>query len=331
MSDDFFVEDNKEQEQGKEKVKKNAPKEYLRIELSSKGKLSAPPIVHVRNYNGSDAMELALSSEDDVLETLIDVLKDMIWEDIDPSVFHEKEMEEILMNIYINFWSSKIVDFPYPYTEQELNEIKIERAEKIRNKEEVPTIDIPYSLLDTQEIGDDFKEPFTITIDGVKVTFQMPRIQHIVSAKEYVEQKYKEEGKKFQLLEKKLQYNERAPLEKQYDIEDEEYKEYVKYYKRRGLEFERLHQAFMISKFQGKETNTIEEKLDAHKKIDLLFWKKLNEIVEKQGFFGIKNNIEVISPLTKQPVTRRFQFRFMEFIPAMDTEDSSEYSVIFGE
>lgn len=341
---DFFVSDEETKQETidkkEEKKNKQPPKNYLPVKLSSLGKLTAPRKIHVRNYNGADARELALSDEENVLETILDILKGMIWEDVNPEELHEKELEEIMMNIYVNFWSSSLVDYPYPYTEEELQTLPPERRERIKKGEEIPKVVIPHSALDTNIMNEQFKEPITPTVKNEKiasegkVSFILPRIGHIVKAKQMVEEEYAEEEEKYAKIRHDIEYNQRleqqnSPAPKR-EISEDDYDAYYKYLKRRMSYFNLLIQCQMIHSLNGSKLETIEDKMDAYKRTDLIYWSIFNRIIHEYATFGIKEDIEVVSPFTGDNVIRRFQFRLMDFIPTMDTEDISEYDVVFG-
>lgn len=330
MGDEFFISDEqtkKENEEVKKQLsrKKSPPKSYLPVKLSSMGRLSVPAKIHVRNYNGSDAEQLSLASEENILETILDVLSNMIWEDIDPLVLHEKELEEIMFNLFINFWSSS-VEKVYPYTDEELEGLTEKRAEDIKKGNEIPTVLIPYDSVDTIPINENFKEPITILPKNgavertKKVSFILPRIGHIVDAKHIVEEKYYEQEERFTPV--------KRALEKGEEVDD---REYTKYLRERMQYFNLLTQCQMISKIDGKKLETIEDKINAYHDIDLDYWSTFDKTVRENANFGIQEEMKVKSPLTGEYVTRRLRFRLMDFLPTMDTQSVSEYDIVFGE
>ena len=89
-------------------------------------------------------------------------------------------------------------------------------------------------------------------------------------------------------------------------------------------------QAGLIVGIDNVKFNSLEEKLEHYNDIDIKYWTKYNEIVESYGNFGIESKVKVISPLSHKSVIRRFQFRYLDFLQAMDIQDSSEYAVSFG-
>lgn len=346
MSDqDFFVEKEEEkpvQEKVDKKKNEQPPNNYLPIKLSSLGKLSAPKKIHVRNYTGSDARELSLSDEDNILETLLRILRGMIWEDVNPEDLHEKELEEIMMNIYVNFWSSSFVDYPYPYKQEELESLSTEKRKRIENKDEIPRITIPFSLINTETINEEFKEPINPKIKKKNnligsntVSFILPRVGHVINAKVITQDKFSDQEEKFASLKRDIEYNSEvdeknsnAPRRK---VDNQQYDEYVKYLKNRVAYFNLLTQCQMLHSFNGKKLTTIDDQLEAYQQVDLLYWSVFNDIIDKYAKFGVQESIEVTSPLTGEKVLRRFQFRLLDYIPTLDQEDVSDYDVVFGE
>ena len=73
----------------------STPDGYIEVKLSTKGKVGAPSVVHVRNFKVSEIISLSLSSNADLPIRLIDILNDMILEDTDVFNWHEKEIEEL--------------------------------------------------------------------------------------------------------------------------------------------------------------------------------------------------------------------------------------------
>ena len=196
MENDIFIEEKKEKikkeikKEEKFESKKIIPKEYIPIKLNSLGKLHAPAIIHVRNYNMDDALELSLVDEETALETTIYILNKMIYESFDPVYLHTEELKEILLTVYNNFWSSIIREFPYPYEVDELEFTDVNTKERIISGKQIPNIDIPIKTIKTKVIHKDFKEPIKIKIGEKEVYFRLSRIKDVLESKNYIEKKY---------------------------------------------------------------------------------------------------------------------------------------------
>jgi len=317
MSDSIeFVEDN-----DNKKAKTNkAPKGYMPINLSSNGKLSAPKTIHVRNYNGQDALDLAMATEDDMLETLIDVLVGMIYEDIKPNDLHQFDIEEIMLNIYFNFWSS-VLEYPYTPLDNEFKNIDKIRAERIKNQEEKLVVALTANDIKTTNLKSNFKEPIAIEDGGIKYEFILPRIGHSLIAKDLTEDKFEEEEDLYNEVSQKLIHNqsvEENGIGELLKVSSSEKRKFTKYQAKRMKYFTSVNQCQLIKSVDNVELNTIEDKRNAYLVAPLTVWEKLNKKLKENAQFGIEHNIKVKSPLTNEEVERRFQFRFMDFLPSME-------------
>ena len=328
----------KEELKRKRSKKESPSKEYIPIRLSSQGKLDAPDVVYVRNFTGEDALNLSLAGEEDSLECLIGCLNNMVYGGFDCYYFSENDVEEIMMNILGNFWTPMLSSYRYPYEENELDRIDDVRKKRILNGEEVPTIDIIIKDLKTKVLPDNFKEPISITLFGSTVKFILPRIKHLMVAKEYVENKYGTQDNKFNYFEKDLDYNSKLDQDPNKSnlaprtIDSEMLKEYKLYQKNKLSDFLKVKQAQLIKQVDSKKfSDDISEQVKAYGDIGLHFWKAYKEIVDQKLEYGLVKDIEVVSPITGNKVIRRFQFRYVDFLSSLDSQGTTEYSYVFGE
>lgn len=332
---DFFMDKNEEQVISQEQqATQDVPRDYIKIKLSSLGKLSAPFTVHIRDYNGKDLLDLGLTPDEDMGRALVQVLNNILWEDIDARDLHERELEEIMLNIYVNFWSPVIQGYPFPYTKEEWDSIDDERKERINKGLEKLEIDINVAeKVTTTPIKENFKEPIVVTDKDTKnkVGFILPRMGHYFIAEDYIEEVYSSEDQKFSEIDEKVRHNNSAQTQSEkYPIDTHDLREYRDYIKRRNSDYVLVKQAQMIHSFNGNVVNTIAEKLDIYPKISLKLWKALNTYIEDTLSFGVDRNIEMTSPIDGTTVTRRCLFRPVDFLPPDDIQDSGEYTFQFG-
>lgn len=328
--DDFFAKKEDETpdlDLTKKPSKKIVPKEYLPIKFSSMGKLSIPSILHVRNFNMDEAIELSLTDENNILETTMAVLNSMIYENIDPQYLHEEELKEIMLNIFANFWGSTLENYFYPYEEEELTDPNGDKTliEKIKKADGdfYPKVSIDVENIKTIPIRDKFKEPIIIKKDGQTVHFRLTRIKDIIEAKEYINKRYIKADQKFSDVINKIR------KKKEHEISPERIEEYKKLQKQKMKDIAKVVEASTIIKFNSKTYQKLSEKITAVSKIPIGFWKKFSDITSDLKF-GLNENVKVISPIIKKEVTRRFQFRFMDFIESLELQDDSGYDVSFG-
>lgn len=331
MSDyDVFVDDEQETKTVEQpKKKEKIPTDYLKIKLSTLGKLNAPLALHVKDYSGEDALNLSLMNEDNVLDVITRVADNIIYEGIDSDYLHEQELQEIMLHVYYNFWGSAITDYPYPYTEEELAEVGEERRKNIEAGKERPRVDVPIKKINTNAIPEEFKEPFTLEDKaGKKVTFTLSRLGHIKKAQKYVEEKFVAEEKEFGHIKQLIE--EKSAEEVLKEIPYDEIKRYNSYLEKRSIEFAKAQQAQVIKKIGSKKYESLEEQLKAYNEIGLHTWRMYSDFVKSLNF-GVDPEVEVKSPLTGQTVTRRFLFRFMDFIPSVESQEPSGYTVSYEE
>lgn len=325
---DFFVRDEDEKKDAKvtKKLEPKKPKtepkdefisrQYIKIKLDSLGLLDAPEVLHVRNYTMDDALEMSLASQENALETMIAVIGRMIKEEgFNPAYLHEDEMREILLTVYASFWSSEI-PLPFPFTDEELEAMSPEDLQKVEDGFYKAQVDI--RKIKTTPLREDFKEPIKISIKGQDVYFRLSRIKDALEAKSHVEKMFlKEERKLSDLISK-----ENKTPEEQRTIDDFE--------RRKTRELMRAIQAAVLVRVGSKNLETLQDKLKYYQQVSIPFWKAYGDITDKVKF-GINPDVEVIHPITKETVIRRFQFRFLDFISALDLQGDSDYSFSFGD
>ena len=99
------------------------PEGYIEVKLSTNGKVGAPSVVHVRNFKVSEIISLSLSGNSDLPIRLISILNDMILEDTDVFNWHEKEIEELMVYIFLSFYKPILTDVPFPFTDEDFKQL----------------------------------------------------------------------------------------------------------------------------------------------------------------------------------------------------------------
>ena len=145
------------------------PEGYIEVRLSTKGRVGAPKVIHVRNFKVKDIVALSLTQDSSLPAKLISILNDMIYEDVDVALWHEKEVEELMVYIYSSFYKDVLMDVDFPLTEEDIQELLKkpngkELVAAIKTGENRPKTDIVISQgVDTWDIEDDFTPVVTIT------------------------------------------------------------------------------------------------------------------------------------------------------------------------
>jgi hypothetical protein len=335
--------ENQEQElefvQDEEKVEskptnKRIPADYIPVKLSSLGKLTAPKVLHIKDYSGKDVLELSLSTKTSAtfLRRLVQVIENVMFEGFDCRELHDYELEEIMLNLTGNFLASVIQNYPYPYEEEEYAQLDDARKENIEKGFEHLTVDIPIANIKTNPIASDFKEPISITNKtGLTVQFRLPRVGDYFIAEDYVDSKYLEEAQSYSHIDKiMLIENKDEQQIKLEALSQDELKAYEEYISARGIDYIIAKQAQLLVKYGAKTLETPADKIKYYDKVGVRFWKEYNKLCDDYLKFGVDHNIEMISPITKEKVTRRCQFRPVDFISTDDISESGDYAVLFG-
>lgn len=357
MNNEFFVTDEDSTVEGATQIKKpqhkddkpygglqntetlqdvaNAPSPagYVPVKLSSKGKLQGvPAIVHVRDYNGRDTLKLSMCTVDNQIETILDVVKNITYEDFDPMLLHENDLEELLINVYVNYWGNALTDRPYPMTKEEFSDLSEEQRLSIEKGTWVPKTDIILSNLDSKVIADEFKEPFTITDNGVSVSFILPRVGHVVKASKLISRKYIAQESRWQHINRLLQkHRPKADTVDDFLREHlkEDYFDYIQYSQDKTTELFLVKQAQCIVAINGEQLQSIDEQINRYDDVPLKIWEKLGGIQHEYSF-GVNHYAKVKSPFSGKLEERRLSFRFQDFFPSVRDASPSECTVSFG-
>ena len=193
----------------------STPEGYIEVKLSTKGKVGAPSVVHVRNFKVSEIISLSLSSNADLPVRLIDILNDMILEDTDVFTWHEKEIEELMVYIFLSFYKPVLTDIPFPFTEEDFKAMESEPngKEKVKDIKEgrwVPktTVDIAYGV-DTFDLSENFSPRITITNKktGFYVVFDYIKYGDQLVIKRWMDSYFAEDEKRFERIKKQIEIN----------------------------------------------------------------------------------------------------------------------------
>ena len=102
----------------------SVPPGYIEVALSTKGRVGAPAIVHVRNFTVGELLELSLATDTDLPRRLIAALNKAIYEDTDVANWHESEIEELLIYIYAELYKSTLDSVEFPLLEEDYEFVK---------------------------------------------------------------------------------------------------------------------------------------------------------------------------------------------------------------
>lgn len=308
-------------------VNKDIPLGYVPVTFSSGDKFG-PAVLHFRNYTMDELLHLGSSNEETILYDLVEkVLNKMVYEDFDCAELPAPCITQILLTIYANFWGSTLHNMEFFIDE--------DNPDKGIDK-----VDINIGKIKGIELNKKFKVPFSVLdpITNYKVKFDITRIKHIFFTQRYIKELYREQEEAFESLKHKMALIERLSNSKdelqqqqarEIVLPEEEKEKYEELQKEKGLMYIRVLQCQLIDSINGKKLETIEEKLEAYKtKVDISTWKEYTNTINKYSF-GIDSNYSF--KYNDEKITRRFSFRFMDFIPTVDQKSDRRYVVSFDD
>lgn len=325
---------------------KDVPAGYIEVALSTKGKVGAPPVVHVRNFRVSEIIALSMTTNADLPIRLTEILNDMILEDVDVCQWHEKEIEELMVYIFLSFYKGVLEDIPYPYTEEEVKIVRSqedgeERANDLLNGKWVPRVNIDVAKdADTYDIPEDYNPRMTVTNkkSGFKVTFDFIKYGDQIVIKNWLDSYFARDEKRFEKIKRELEFNnslskqflsDPSALNKYIDIDKEEEKEYRDYLIRRTQAITDVAYIVSIINIDGEDISGLSigekyEKLNGDARID---YNLINHLAKKQAKvpIGIKPDVSMVSPFTGEVVKRPFSFRIPLILQAMQLYGDDDF------
>jgi len=293
----------------------SVPPEYRPIKIScTNGALSAPPVLHFRNYSMEECIQLSETAGGEEEETLVlcSVLTKMNYENFDCTLLHPEELLEILFRIYAIWWGKTLDSYRY-YVDISL------QGEALDTKENISTADIPVSAIYFHELENGVQDPISITIDEVTHKFILPRVSEDILVHQKLKEKFAEKDQQATQIAYQMKRGEFVSMETM--------SWYQKFAIERNKEMNRYRQAFRVV---TNPEATLEERCEMLKTIDLRFFKKYNNLLETKFRFGIEPEVKFQCSVKNVPIARRFRFRYEDFIPSVESGGDLECDVSFG-
>lgn len=324
----------------------STPDGYIEVKLSTKGKVGAPSVVHVRNFKVSEIISLSLSSNADLPIRLIDILNDMILEDTDVFNWNEKEIEELMVYIFLSFYKPVLTDVPFPFTEEDFKNMESEpngkeQVKDIKEGRWVPktTIDIAYGV-DTFDLPENFNPRITITNKktGFYVVFDYIKYGDQLIIKRWMDSYFAEDEKRFERIKKQIEINRGInnqlidnpdKIESLIPIDKDEEEQFRDYLVKRAQVITDVSNIVSIVDFNGQDLSnmSIGDKYELLKDDARLDYNLISKMSARQRKiqFGIKPEVSMKNPITGEVVKRPLSFRIPSILQAMQVCGSDEY------
>jgi len=297
------------------------PAGYIPVRLTgSMGRLSAPAILHFRNYTFAEAIELGEMRPENADATFARILSQMCWEKFPCEMLHREEVKEVLLNVYATWWGKTLDVFYYAIDEN--------KALSVENRS---VASIPLTAIRIDELPTGFSEPIVIEepIDHQRVGFVLPRLINDIAAQEYINAKYAEADASFSDVRVAIRMSDRdgSPL----NLGSDRLEAYEDNERRKRKEEIEVLCALQVFSIDGRVLVDLDEKLDAlQHRLPANFFSEYSAERKKNLRFGVNELVTFSCSITHQPITRRFPFRLANLVPTMDRPRDSGYIVSFG-
>ena len=330
------------------------PLGYTPIELSTQGKLGAPKTFHIRNFKTSDLVDLSLTSQEDLPETVSRMIDSMIFEkDISIKNFHEKEVVELLVRLFMIFFSPRI-DIDFPIINEDLDYLKekisheeyMQTISDLQSRKWVPQVNIDLSKIKTHDLDVKFSPIVTITSKRTseKFKFSFPKFGDLLVVKKFLKLRFEAQDKKFASLrrmvefrnemEEKFKNGENVEISKIPNIPESEESALRIYETEKASYAVDLIRAVQIIGYNDKDLSNLplDEKLKILNatSLDHVINKKLESYYESLKF-GLEDTIEMLNPFKKISEPRRYSFRLLDILQAVNSFESDEYDIVVGD
>ena len=334
------------------------PAGYIKIELSTKGKVGAPAVFHMRNFTTEDLMDLALTDEQEIPIQVVKKMQEIIWEPeevCDVKKFHEKEVTEALFILYKTFYSSMLPEVDWELTDEDKEYL----AEKNGGKESLEY----KQKLAAYESGE-WKEKWTINLDNIKTydipdkfktvahiekkvskfnyDYSLPKYGDVLILRQFIDTIYKEKDKKFATTKEniirkhqldqdfragKIGYN----GSKIY-IPENELKEFNEYEREKTVFATKCLKALHLEKVNGEDVSN----LSLQKRLEIIEGPEFDHASFRQASEGLNNlkfglieDIDGFDPILRKQVKVHYTFRVPTLLQAIRDNDSDQTVITF--
>lgn len=329
---------------------KEIPAGYLRMELSTMGRMGAPSVFHVRNFDTREIVELSITATSELPIKLSSILDSLIYEDdFTVADFHENEVVELLVKIFAIFYEHNI-DVDFPWNEEDIKylqeEGKVDLIESLQTGTWKPKANLNLAKLkfynpENKKIKLKKVVDLTSKKTGFNVRFSYPRYGDAIVVKKYLETSFKAKDPDIQDILKRLEVRKRLYDDAEKNgtevnthmlpfVSKEEIDRYTAYETDKALFAVDLVRALHLEGFDGKDLSNASLKEKIEYITDPRINHNITRVIEKEFeemLFGIDPNIKVTNPITKKPCTRRFLFRIMDILQAIREYETDEYDV----
>lgn len=322
-----------------------APNGYVGIKMSTGGKLSVPKEVYARNFKTADLVNLSMYADEILPEHIIPALNSLLANDVNVGVWPEPCINELLIKIYANYFTPMLTSIEFPWNEEDIAYLNsLDKQDVIKSLESgsyVPRVDIDIRNLHTFDLDAKVKDYVVIKhkVKGTSYKFvSYPRYGDGMELKKFVEENFEERDHRYDRIRRVMNIREKLLSEGKIDIPEMDNKEYLEWQMweaEKAVIMAKATQALYLVAIDNKDVsfeplkNRIKYLEDPD--IDTVgLGKKLNKTFEEIKI-GFDPEVEINNPITKSKCKRRFSFRLLDVLQAVQSSESDEYDSYYDD
>lgn len=305
---------------------KNVGPQYIPVYISSAPLFGVPKVVYIRMFSVEDMMLLSMVMDNEIIFTryLIQILNNNLFQDekksIDVSTWHEKQVQELLLHVLINFSNPLHEGTPYILDEEDEAFLKetdeaTYKAYKNGEKEFTTTVDFRQAKTFSRS---EIQATLTYKHKDMEVVFYIPVIRDTVLLNTFIQEYLYKINQRYNVLVSKSEHGDEITFE-----ESEFMKEAVL---EKAFITTKMTKTFFVKKVIQNNIVLYEEEtmpltaqefkkkydLMEHISIPLEVFNSYSDTIEGLEI-GINPLMKVISPITGKTVERRYSFRVKDF------------------
>lgn len=342
------------------KETRDAPPGYVRIELSTRGKVGAPEHFWIRNFMPEDLAVLANTQEQDMPIKVVEILDSMIWNpdgNISVKNFHEKEVVETLLDVYEIFYTTIFPEQTWVPTEEDLDYLAqqcggkksqayLDRVAALKSGEWRPTFDLDISKIEYWDVPDEFKTSVrvkkNVAGEDISIKFSLPKYGDFITLKYFIDEMYSREDARWKRIGEMIKFKEDAKdrlikgesvnFSAIPDVPQSEYEGYKQYAQEKVVFTMTATKALYIEEFNGQSLvgMPLAKKLEIARdpRITYSLFQQAQKMFDKLKF-GYKEEITVHDPIIGKVVTRNYTFQLSDLLQAISNPRDIEADLSF--
>lgn len=340
------------------------PMGYMTMELSTKGKLGAPKVFHIRNFKTEDLVGLAIEDESKIQMEVATILQSLIFEpkeQVDVMKFHEKEVVETLLRLYKNYYQSTLKGLQWELTEEDKEVIAMEEGGKDTDKysrriaainrgEEKQFFDINLKQVGYYELPEKVSDTVRVTKKDPEtgetciIEYTYPRYGDVMMLNNFIKNvpEIKEKERRFASITENVKFRnkmeqawkngENVPIDRMPRFSEQDMEKYNEFQKEKAKFATRCVKALHLKTIDGVDISNmpLDKKLAYadDPRLDHKTFEQVNKMYEDLKIGPIED-ISVLDPYTKKVTKVHYTFRLFTLLQALRDNELNGVTVSF--